>query len=249
MEEKHADVIPEGVESIGDHAFKGYTFSKITLPSSLKHLGEHAFSSVNLEEIMVAEGNPTLYLEDGVLFQRTEDGITLYAYPTAKQRKTYTVPEGVTAIDAGVFQETLLEEIILPGSLKTIGNSAFQYSALKQITLPQGLLRIEEAAFSDTDLQQIYIPGSVEFIGRGALSNTGITLRVHTGHTRKSWHQLLQKTKRVSIGYSGLTLIVGEPFWFIWEPLPWCLLLLGIIILLVADKIYGRRKKRREVES
>jgi len=235
-------IIPEGVESIGNYAFENYTFSKITLPSSLKHLGEHAFSSVNLEEIVVAEDNPVLYLEDGVLFIRTQEGIVLLNYPSGKEGSEYTVPEGVTAIGDGAFEGCRLTKVTLPEGVTRIGEVAFRDSCLEEIVLPEGMTRIGDNAFyGSAALTKLNIPASVEAIGSYAFLETGANLRINTTHTRQSW------TALVNHGDKGLlyqTLIVGEPFWFIWKPIGLCLFGAGSCLIIVVSGIWMRKRKK-----
>ena len=45
--------VPNGLESIGDHAFKGTSLKGIVLPNTLKSLGEYAFEGTQLSSIVI----------------------------------------------------------------------------------------------------------------------------------------------------------------------------------------------------
>ena len=73
----------------------------------------------------------------------------------------------------GPLQNSNLEWISLPATLRTIGNTTFFNStSLSEVNLPDGLLEIGEYAFQNClSLQEIRIPGSVEKMGRGVFGN------------------------------------------------------------------------------
>ena len=56
----------------------------------------------------------------------------------------------------------------IPGSIKTVGASAFFFSQLTNVTLNEGLERIENSAFSQSHVAQVAIPASVTYIGKNA---------------------------------------------------------------------------------
>ena len=125
-------------------------------------------------EITVDEDNPYFCAEDGVLFNKSKT--ELICYPEMKEASSYTVPEGVTTIGACAFYSTELIEITLPGSLQTIGSSAFRYARnLSEITLPSNLTTIRYDAFESCDLiTSISIPASVTTINSAICNGRGL---------------------------------------------------------------------------
>ena len=73
----------------------------------------------------------------------------------------------------GSFQnDTLLEEFVVPDSVRTIGDSAFfGCTALTRIVLPEGLERIGVMAFVGCDLREVRLPSSLREIGYGAFED------------------------------------------------------------------------------
>ena len=61
--------------------------------------------------------------------------------------------------------------VVLPDTLKTIGNNAFNYcSGLKRVELPEGVEVIGEGAFRESGLTELVIPASVREIGARAFA-------------------------------------------------------------------------------
>lgn len=61
---------------------------------------------------------------DGVTF--SADGKTLIKYPQDKMNEEYSVPEGTEIIGENAFRNAQVNKLILPFTLNTIGNLAFQ---------------------------------------------------------------------------------------------------------------------------
>lgn len=83
--------------------------------------------------------------------------------------KTYKV----TAIDRETFMgNSELESVIIPKSVKTIGNGAFaQCYSLKTVVLPPDLTEINDYMFSESNIREIKIPEKVKSIGQAAFNN------------------------------------------------------------------------------
>lgn len=82
----------------------------------------------------------------------------------------FTVPDGVQEIGAFGFADSKIETIILPNSLRRIGEDAFhKCSKLKKIVIPDGVLEIGKSAFSFcTSLEEVVIPESVKQLADNA---------------------------------------------------------------------------------
>lgn len=144
-------VLPARVKYVGDHAFWYAGFRELKIPANTVYIGEGAIDNENLTAITVDENNAYFSSDKhGVLFNK--DKIRLILYPAGNGRKTYTVPEGVTCIEAQAFEDSLnLEKITLPESVVCIGEEAFMGSGIKKINLPAGMLAIGENAFRYCD--------------------------------------------------------------------------------------------------
>ena len=173
---------PEGLEYIGSGAFYDVPFTSINLPNSVKHIGVDAFNGYhqwsNLQEFKFPEAliscgenifralPPTIYW-DAINCQSCR----LSSCGSSSLLKTVIFGDKVEFIPAELcYRLDQLTEIILPASVKTIGENAFYCcSGISNVEFPEGLELINESAFlSCTSLQNITIPDKVQIIGSDA---------------------------------------------------------------------------------
>lgn len=177
-------IIPENVESIGNHAFYGCSLSKILIPKSVRSIGTLTFDNDDLTEIRVESGNPVYdsrnncnaIIETGsgtlvVGCANTEipediKAIGDYAYHYCKNIASITIPESVTYIGKNAFRYCMsLTSIDLPKNITLIDECAFEGCwSLQSVTLPKSLVELGESAFAETKLESVTIPANVKII-------------------------------------------------------------------------------------
>ncbi len=97
--------------------------------------------------------------------------IKAYAFAGNKKVKSVRIPETVTGIGEGAFQDCeSLESVNLPSKITMINSYTFSgCKSLKEITIPSGVYYIGEEAFADCiACESIVIPASVTKIGKFA---------------------------------------------------------------------------------
>ncbi|MCL1815589.1 MAG: leucine-rich repeat domain-containing protein [Treponema sp.] len=142
--------LPEGLLEIGNNAFSGCPITAITLPQSLTSLGAGAFSGAAITRLTLPPD-----IRGGA-----------YAFSGCEKLKTVVVPEGITKIPEGMFEDcTALSSVTLANSITTIEEAAFYgCTALAAITLPQHLTFLGAGVFIGTAIKTITLPPSlVEF--------------------------------------------------------------------------------------
>lgn len=134
-----------GVAALYGYAFAACGFEELTLPEQITSFNTYAFAdNVNLKKVyyyssvsqnylfanctsletLIIAGNDYFTEVDNVLY--TKDMKTLVLYPGGIAQNEFTVPEGVTRIEALAFRENdNLTKVILPESLVSIGHKAF----------------------------------------------------------------------------------------------------------------------------
>ncbi|MDE6868737.1 MAG: leucine-rich repeat protein [Clostridia bacterium] len=135
-------------ESIGSFAFFGGLETTVEIPTSVRTIGYGAFAnSANLTAFAITgDGATKFFVENGVLYRildtvsGREDSFELTAYPTAKvadtdeeNTKTYSIKEGTATVKAyamASLADGAVEKVILPYSVKTIGDAAFFESGI-----------------------------------------------------------------------------------------------------------------------
>lgn len=94
---------------------------------------------------------------------------TLYGFAGGESITKLILSEGIERVEEQYSLQSL-ETLVLPGSVHTIGESAFEYcSKLTSVDFTGGgLTRIEGWAFSDCQIESFPFPDTVEYIGPGA---------------------------------------------------------------------------------
>ncbi len=127
-------------------------------------------------------------LADGVFAQFTytedETSVTITDYPedaTGPAKIPPTIAgKPVTAIGAGAFRNcTEITKVTIPGSVVTIGNSAFEFcESIKSVKLEEGLQVIGARAFGGSPgISEITFPSTLTTIGQAAFQRTSSPMR------------------------------------------------------------------------
>lgn len=156
--------LPKSLRFIGDSAFRGCgRLTKINIPEKIKTLQSNAFAECrSLKEITLSEGLQlimssafsgtaieSLHLPDSL------KEIQCDAFKGCEQLKEINLASShVELIDCGAFYNcVLLEEVILPNTLLTLGSNAFSNcSFLKRVYIPASVLEIGSLPFKDCPL-------------------------------------------------------------------------------------------------
>ena len=111
-------VLPEGLESIGSHAFHTcYNIKSIIIPSTVKTIGSSAFVGTGLVSITFAENSSLEFIGD-------------HAFQECDDLESIVLPEGLKTIANSAFSQCKnLKSVTIPSTLKYVGDSAFIYCA------------------------------------------------------------------------------------------------------------------------
>ncbi len=121
------------VETIGAQSLSLIGVTTIELPNTIAYVAPTAFYSNNKMTAFTFEGastktiNDYAKLENGVLYTKTAKGQwVLSSYPTAKADETFEIAAETVYIElfAGA-KNTHLKKIVLPDTIKMVGNMAF----------------------------------------------------------------------------------------------------------------------------
>ena len=184
-------LIPEGVASISDDAFRqsfdlvgapadGITNVTFEEPQSVVSIGENAFAGSSITSISIP--NSVTSIGDGAFF-----------YTVKLATVTFDPNSRLVAIGNATFSASVITEIDVPTSVESIGNAAFSFTAsLQHITFdkPTKITSIASHAFTNSGLLAIEIPATVETLGEGAFQGDAalsqVTFEQSTGLTKIS---------------------------------------------------------------
>ena len=118
--------LPDSLCSMGDRAFAGCELlTAIRIPKSLRGFDRCFDGCPSLERVDVDPENPDYRGNCGVLF--SQDFTHLIYCPAAWPRKSVVVPDQVTTIESGAFEDCRkLRDIKVPATVRVIEDSAFR---------------------------------------------------------------------------------------------------------------------------
>lgn len=167
--------IPNSVTKIETEAFLGCrNLKKIDIPGSVVTIGDYAFSDecCNLEQLTLHEGleiigkgafSDTTELADLVIPDGVKEiGAWSFHYSGGNRGKrwdTLIIPESVTSIGEGAFEESNVGKVHLPRHLTVVADSLFKGTKLQEVRILWDVVKIGKEAFAKNDnyLQKIYI--------------------------------------------------------------------------------------------
>lgn len=167
--------IADSVEKIGDSAFYGSELKTINLGGGITNISNKPFYEAwNLTSINVITENDKYESENGILFNKGKT-ILIKCPPVTMNGEVYEIPNTVAEIGAQAFFTSHIKNVIIPSSVKKIGNeSFFACSNLEEVNIPEGLEQIGWRAFWRCHkIKTIVVPSSVTFIDGGAFGNMG----------------------------------------------------------------------------
>jgi len=208
--------IPEGVEYLGDGAFQGCEeLYDITIPSTLTHIGAYAFGGTKYYKGLVDDPLNTLYYLGNWLIGAQEDEDDSDAVDLSFKGPIVNInPETFNAGTVGIADLVLqrcplLNKVVLPDSIKYIGDYAFyqcpqlnlvytnyaetvgdyafaEDANISQLTLGTKLKSIGAYAFFkcaslENNSQNPIVPESVTRIGTYAFANSGLWKKPEEG--------------------------------------------------------------------
>ncbi len=172
----HKVVLPEGLTTIGDKAFRYSFVEDVNLPSTMRRVGDEAFAYSHVKELIMPDDmtdfyNP-YYAGDGGCFERM--------YWLNK----VVLPKNLTRIPYRAFNDCCyITDAVMPEKLQSVGGSAFYECRSLNTTLPEGLKTIEDYAFYNCGTLNSPLPSTLTSIGRGAFqgcnSLTDVKLNVN----------------------------------------------------------------------
>ncbi len=180
--------IPDGIKTIGNSTFRELSATgTMVIPKGVVSIGDLAFAR-----------NRLTYIDNG-------DGV--YNYPFVYKRNSNGSINYSTLIGYGGYKQS---NVVIPNTVKTIGNNTFYYSYMQSVTIPEGVTSIGGSAFEGCQLKEVTIPSTVTSIGANAFRkeiswgnfNSDLTKIINTTGRKFNW-------KSITGGPSDATFVTG----------------------------------------
>ena len=126
-------VIPDGVTTIGRHAFRSCKISEVVIPDSVTEIGISAFTESHIQDFTLGKGMTY---------------IGKYMFSTCKNIKHIHIPSHIKEIMSSAFSACNAEDIVLDEGVERIGLNAFEVSTTNdtKIILPSSVKMIGDGA-------------------------------------------------------------------------------------------------------
>ncbi|MFA7673792.1 MAG: leucine-rich repeat domain-containing protein [Clostridia bacterium] len=141
------------VTTIGREAFEYKRIYGVILPDTIVKISDRAFYGCGLQEADLGDGIE--YIGEGAFYNT---------------RKDYQPQRGSSGLNQ--YSSDGLTSIVLPDTVKYIGDGAFASNSLTNVTIPNGVEYL--SGFSGNCLTSITIPGTVKYISSGAFTSNSL---------------------------------------------------------------------------
>ncbi|MBQ3960160.1 MAG: leucine-rich repeat protein [Muribaculaceae bacterium] len=179
---------PYSVTRIAARAFEDAQMQTLTISSAITEIGPRAFMNSSLAIATLNEaGDVPLTIADS-------------AFMGCRYLYTVSLPERLESIGADAFKRCNLENLVIPRSVKSMGNSAFSQNynlmsvefetgrsvpvalgtdlfsncvELNTVTLPEGVAMLPPRTFMNTGFTEFTIPATLDTIGVQCFGSCG----------------------------------------------------------------------------
>ena len=152
--------LPEGLTTIYLRAFYNCNLDTIIIPSTVTSIGNKAFQSNPIKSVTWLPANCSIGTDDSAPFYSTNSKITSFTFGNQVQ----TIPAYLCK------NMSLLDTIVLPPSVSSLGQYAFMYcTSLKSINLPVTQKTLPISFLEGcTSLESIELPATLTTISQDA---------------------------------------------------------------------------------
>lgn len=161
-------MLPNALEKIGLFAFYKTGLESFKSPTSLREVAQGAFAECqSLKTVELSEGLEVLGTDE-----YRDDGRTWCGVFEQSPVECVKLPSTLRRIEYSAFENCKnLKNIKLPEKLEYIGKRCFSESRLESVILPPALKAIENSTFDECkELKEVTLPNCLESIDRFAFS-------------------------------------------------------------------------------
>ena len=163
--------IPEGVETLGSHAFYWSRLLAVDFPTSLKRIGAKAFALT-----AIGFGGEAIVFPDGL----KEIGEQAF---WACDFEQMSIPDSVTAIGRSAFANCKQMTFLKIGTgTSLLPSGAFENcDQLKRVEFGEGLVEIGPDCFRGSMMAEVIFPSTLKILGNKAFGFSGGSLSINGG--------------------------------------------------------------------
>lgn len=162
-------VIPEGVEVVGTHAFKGALVETVKMPESIVEIETYGFWDARQLQKIELPSKIEIIRSSAFRDCRAATGEII-------------LPSTLRILQANAFYYTKISKLEVPGTITAIPANLCQYCVqLRNIKLNEGTTSIGNFAFNTTAITSIVIPNTVTKVGTSVFTGCSLLKEVTLG--------------------------------------------------------------------
>ena len=155
-------IMPEGINRIGEYAFRGTHIRKVNIPSTVTFIGRNAFYETPVQFVTFTEGSQLKTIDR-------------YAFQRCASLQEIILPEGLETIQYAAFDLcTGMKRVVMPNTVTYLGAYGFSSEyALESIKFSDGLTELYEWVCTEgRSLTEVILPANLVRIDHSAFYNT-----------------------------------------------------------------------------
>lgn len=179
-------VLPEGLTTIGDYAFKGSKITSVVIPSTFDGNGiQHFMECSNIRSVVCRSSviatqmfSTCVSIESVILENTVSIGKDAFYSKAATPLKSLVLPETLTSIGELAFARAGITELVIPASLTEVAGEVFKECKSLQRVVFFGSVMGKNMFYNCSALTTLVITDKIESFGDGAL--TGVSSKTFT---------------------------------------------------------------------
>ncbi len=161
-------IVEEGVNYLGNYAFRQCKAETITLPNSLGSLGENVFWESNVKYLTIPISLNAVWLDNYPAFESVTGVEKVTFIPGSGYGFNYAAYKGSNSwyqFTPWYQSRTVLKEIVFDDGVKTIGGDSFRDLYINSIVIPDGVVCLGSHAFFNCYyLTDVTIPITIDSV-------------------------------------------------------------------------------------
>ena len=185
--------IPEGITKLGRNALQGSKITRLDIPASLTDINYIMPTTANCDdlEIITVDPNNTVFHSAGNCIINTSEHKLITAC------KTSVIPDdgSVTSIGINAFYTVKMTSLVVPDSVDTLCEQAFQCFQIEYIELPSSINALSARDFAYcSNLESVTIPVSVTYFDYGVFQSSTKLKDIYYGGSKDDWNAINKKS-------------------------------------------------------
>ena len=132
---------------------------KISIPNTVTNIGCNAFGYTTLDDLILESGNEHLTIQNGVLYYRENDRLSVALMGSTQTSGSLVLDEGINKIQSGAFSGCKrITDIVIPSKVTELSEYTFsQCEGVTNFVIHNGVVNISPSALRGFDISAVRV--------------------------------------------------------------------------------------------